>query len=145
MKKNYIVIGLILVVILAVSFMSGIKFQQSKNTTSFQDGGTSNRLFQGGQRQGGQVTQRQGFRSNVGEILSIDEETITIKMNDGSTKLILTPKNVTISKYENVDKTELKVGERIAVMGSENSDGSVTASNVQINPFQRVPSVTPKQ
>jgi len=42
-----------------------------------------------------------------------------------------------ISKAEQATIADLKIGEKVAVFGPENSDGSVTASNIQLNPAPR--------
>jgi len=36
------------------------------------------------------------------------------------------------------NKSELKVWENVSVFGAENTDGSVTAQNIQLNPTQRI-------
>jgi len=36
------------------------------------------------------------------------------------------------------NKSELKVWENVSVFGSKNTDGNVTAQNVQFNPTQKI-------
>jgi len=54
-----------------------------------------------------------------------------------SSKIVLLSDGTQINKAETVDKSELKSGVKVAVFGTENSDGSVTAQNVQVNPILR--------
>jgi len=53
-------------------------------------------------------------------------------------RLVSSYSKTVINKAQPVDKTELKVGKKVSVFGSENTDGSVTAQNVQLNPIQRI-------
>lgn len=109
-----------------VGFYAGMKYQQSKRPqTRF------------GNFQPGQFGQRQGFRPVNGEIIAVDEESITLKLNDESSKIIFLTDNTTISKSSKGSKEDLKVGEKVAIFGVENSDGSVTAQNIQLNPILR--------
>lgn len=83
--------------------------------------------------------------SVIGSILSMDDKSVTVKLQDGSTKIVLFSESTTYSNTIAAGKTDLKVGGEVAVFGAANSDGSVTASNVQVNPgFGRIiPSPTP--
>ena len=76
-----------------------------------------------------------GNRPVVGEILSMDATTITIKMQDGSSKIVLLSDKTVFNKSTEGSKADLRTGTRIAASGTDNSDGSVTASTVQINPM----------
>ena len=46
--------------------------------------------------------------------------------------VLFTDKTV-YSKSSEGSKTDLKSGDKVLVIGSDNSDGSITATNVQIN------------
>lgn len=82
-----------------------------------------------------------------GTILSVDDKSITVKMGDGSSKIVLFSGSTTYSNTITSAKGDLKVGGTVAVFGASNSDGSITASSVQINPmtFRPQGSPTPKQ
>jgi len=143
MKNNMIVIVVIVsLVVGAGGFFAGMKYQQSKNPA----GRFGN--LQGARN--GQFGQRaQGLRPVNGEIISSDDKSITVKLQDGSSKIVFLTDTTTFSKSEEGSKGDLKTGEKVAVFGTENSDGSVTAQNVQLNPQLRVftgstPSGTPK-
>jgi len=75
----------------------------------------------------------------VGEIISKDENGITIKMQGGSTKIILVGSSVQVMKSEAGSVGDLTVGAQVTVTGLTNSDGSVTAQSVQIRPAGVVP------
>jgi hypothetical protein len=69
-----------------------------------------------------------------GSIVSMDDKSITVKMNDGSTKIVLFADSTTYSNTVSAAKSDLKIGDSVAIFGTANSDGSVTATNVQLNP-----------
>jgi hypothetical protein len=134
MKNNFLMTVVLIAIFVGASFYGGMKYQQSK----FQafSGQLNNR--QGGIRnnqQGG--ANRGGFKPVAGEIISADDRSITVKLQDDSSKIVLINDKTQINKAETVNKSELKAGEKVSVFGSENTDGSVTAQNVQLNPVQR--------
>lgn len=129
--KKLPIVTIILVLVFGVGgFFAGMKYQQSKQPAF-------TRQFGGGQgARNGQVN-RQGFRPVNGEIISADEKSITVKMLDGSSRIVLFSDKTEINKAASGTKEDLKVGEKVAVFGTENSDGSVTAQNIQLNPTFR--------
>lgn len=81
---------------------------------------------------------RQGFQPVSGEIISSDVTSVTVKLTDSSTKIVILTDKTTINKAEAGTKDDLKTGQSIAVFGSENADGTVTAESVQLNPQLRM-------
>ncbi|MEK7632505.1 MAG: hypothetical protein AAB473_01815 [Patescibacteria group bacterium] len=73
-----------------------------------------------------------GFVS--GEILSMDAESMTIKLSDGGSKLVFFSDASTINKMTEGSSTDLTTGTTITVTGTSNDNGSVTASTIQILP-----------
>ncbi|MBI4973704.1 hypothetical protein HZC27_03790 [Candidatus Roizmanbacteria bacterium] len=129
-KNIFLVLGLIILVG-AGAFYGGMRYQESQPATFSRQGGAGgvgSRQGQGG---------RTGFRPVNGEIISTDEKTITVKLQDGSSKIVLLSDKTTINKAEVAAKTDLKSGVKVAVFGATNSDGSVTAQNIQLNPLMR--------
>lgn len=117
------------------SFFGGIKYQQAKTPAQ----GARGQFANGQNRTGGlngQVRQGMG-RPIVGDIVSADASSITVKLTDGSSKIVLLGTNVTVSKTSDTTKDELKTGAKVGVFGTENSDGSITAQNIQLNPMFR--------
>jgi hypothetical protein len=121
--KNNLIIAVILtaLVVGTTSFWGGMKYQKSK-TPNFQE-------MRG---QLGPRTRNQVLRPITGEILSQDDQSLTVKLADNSSKIILLSENSTINKTEAGTKEDLKQGVKITVFGQENSDGSLTAQNIQI-------------
>jgi hypothetical protein len=83
-------------------------------------------------RAGGTGAARGGF--TVGNIVSKDANSITIQMQDGSTKIILMSTSTAISKNSAGTAADLLNGTGVMVSGSTNSDGSITAQSIQIRP-----------
>lgn len=153
-KQTHIISMAILIVIVAIgSFFGGTKYQQRKNFSSFRSG--FNQQGQGlkmGQGMGRNAInpdntknrgQTPGFRQNFGEILSVDDKTLTIKMADGSSKIVLISDTTKINQSVSATKTDLTVGTKIMVNGDTNSDGSITGRNIEINPAFVSLTITP--
>lgn len=142
--KNPIIIALVVAIVVGVgAFFGGVKFQETKassNGQQLQENGTAAAGHQGNPNDqegpNGQRFQR-GFRPVTGVILSMDDKSITVKLDDGSSKIILLQDNLTVSKTDTATKADLKTGVKVGVFGTNNSDGSVTAQNIQINPMFR--------
>lgn|SRR5690348_5459181 len=129
MNKN-ILIGIAVAVIAAgAGFFGGMQYQKGQQPAG---------QFIG---QGGQFRQRfgangQNFRPLRGQILSMDNNTMTVKLNDGSSKIVVISDTTIYSKSDKAVKSDLTTGDTVMVLGIQNSDGSVTAEDVQINPQQ---------
>lgn len=140
MKNNTLI--LITIISLALGFGGGYLFknyQVGKMRSNF-DGQLLERQGNG---QGLQNVQRpqngQGLQTGfggmvMGEIISQDENSITVKSQDGSTIIVIIGDSTTYTKTQNTDKGELDTTTQVRVFGSANSDGSITAQNIQLNP-----------
>lgn len=128
--KSIIIVVALFILVGGGLFYAGMKYQESKRP----QGHFGN--FQ--QERGGQFQQRaQGFRPVNGEIISTDDKSITVKLQDGSSKIVILSDTTAINKSAEGSRDDLKTGEKIGVFGTENSDGSVTAQNIQLNPILR--------
>jgi hypothetical protein len=127
----------------AGAFYAGMKYQETKQP-SFARGGANGltvRNGQGGATGPGGANARGRFGGGqiLGDILSQDATSITVKLQDGSSKIVLFNDKTTVNKAEAATTADLKSGEKVAVFGQANNDGSVTATNIQLNPIQRGP------
>lgn len=119
---------LIIVIILAIgggAFLGGMKYERQRSPAS---------RGQFGNRVPGMGTSRSqgGFRPVNGEIIAVDDKSMTIKLQDGSSKIIILADTTAVNKSAEGSREDLKMGEKIGVFGTENSDGSVTAQNIQL-------------
>jgi len=137
MKNNIFITAIILVVVAAAAFFGGMKYQEVRRGNVLAQGGNEGQGH--GQFQRDQGGNRVGFRPVSGEIISQDDNSITVKLQDGSSKIVILSKNTAINKASTGAQSDLKTGERIAVFGTNNSDGSITAQNISIGGgvFQR--------
>lgn len=147
MKNPVIIIIAAAVISGGGGFLVGMQYQKSK--TPALSGRFGNGQFAPGQgfnrdSRDGSNGIRQGFRPVSGVISSVDDKSITVKLDDGSSKIIILSDKTEINQAESVGRDQLSTDTRVMVVGSENSDGSVTASNIQLNPRQfNLPSPTP--
>jgi len=124
--KVILTIAILLISFAGGGFYAGMKYQESKRP-------------QGpfGNFQARQFSQRQGTRPINGEIISFDDKSITVKLADNSSKIILLTESTIINKSSEASREDLKKGEKVVAFGTENSDGSITAQNIQLNPILR--------
>ncbi|PIV09931.1 hypothetical protein COS31_00695 [Candidatus Roizmanbacteria bacterium CG02_land_8_20_14_3_00_36_15] len=136
MKNNILITVIVALIVGLAGFYAGTKYEQSQRLNSLRQFGKGQFRNNGGAS--GQATgSRQGFRPVNGEIIVTDSNSITVKLQDSSSKIVLVSGQTSISKAEQATIADLKIGEKVAVFGPENSDGSVTASNIQLNPAPR--------
>ncbi len=147
MDKKMVSISLAtLVVAGTLGFFGGMKYAQSKTSPS-----NSVYLQGAGLRQQGNnqnSTRRIGSNQNggflSGEVLSRDDKSLTIKMRDNSTKIVILSATTSVGKAVAGTQADLQTGEQVTVAGTSNPDGSITAQQIQIRPEQ-VPTPEPNK
>lgn len=101
----------VLVVVAGVSgFVGGMKYQQNQRSTN------AARQFQG--------TRQAGIRPVSGSIIAVDDKSVTVKMADGSSRIVWLA--------DTASRSALVNGEKVMVVGTDNADGSVTATNISL-------------
>ncbi len=144
MQNKNIIFGCLVtaVVVGGASFYGGTIYQKSKITSQF--GARGNRAFMQGQNGQGGNQRSTGAPAMMGrggaitgEITAKDDKTLTIKASDGSSRIVILSDSTSyrISTESSLDK--IAVGTKVATFGTPNSDGSITATNIEINPIMR--------
>lgn len=124
MNKKTIIITILAII---VSFALGLFYGKSSSskTANFP---SENRQF--GQNRNGLG----GFSS--GEIISKDENGITLKLQNGGSQIVIISSDTSINKQTSGSKDDLVIGTKITVNGTQNTDKSITAKSIQIRPTE---------
>jgi hypothetical protein len=141
MKNNQIIITVLIgIIALGAGFFGGMQYQKSQRLSfgnangqlgMMRQSGAGNMMYRGG-------AGAAGARPVMGQIISSDDKSVTVKMQDGSTKIVLLSSSTSINKAAEGTTADLKSGETIAAFGTANSDGSITAQSIQLNPQLRM-------
>ncbi|MBI3485536.1 hypothetical protein HY025_01175 [Candidatus Daviesbacteria bacterium] len=131
MKNPMLMTIVVAIVVGAAAFFGGMQYQKMQPGAN----GTTGQFRQGGGSRLGGQGRFAGNRPVAGQIISVDDKSITVKLMDGSTKIVLLSGNTQINKAQTAQISDLTTGEMVAVFGTANSDGSVTAQNIQLNPM----------
>ena len=143
-KNHYIAIVAIVVVVGGGAFYGGMQYGTSKaKATQVAARGNFGGGVNGGQRGQGAGqnagVQRMGGAGGGfinGSILSKDDKSITVKSQDGSSKIIFFSDSTTIGKATAGSVSDLATGQQVMVNGKANSDGTIAAQNIQIRPME---------
>lgn len=145
MNKNIIISIVLIIVVGAGAFFAGMQYQKTKTRSGL---GQFAGKMMGGNGQG--FARRFGGQNGAairGEITSASDTSITVTQRDGSSKIILLAGSTNISKAASGSKADLTKGAQVMAVGTTNSDGSVTAQLIQLNPIMQggTRSATPTQ
>ena len=137
-KTTLIVIGALIVLLLV--FKAGEFVGYRKARFSYKWGENYNRNF-AGPRGGFFGNFGRGFgdhdyinaHGTFGSIIKIDSSTFVVKGNDNVEKTILISDKTTItSRRETIKTSDLKVDDRIAIIGSPNEQGQIEAKLIRV-------------
>jgi len=144
MKPNQIITLLAIVIIVGSgAFYGGLKYGQSQKV-NFRDGNQMAQRFgngQGGPAGAGQGAGagRMGGNFIAGEIIAKDDKSITVKLNDGGSKIAFFSEATEVGQFATTTVGELSIGKNVMVSGKTNTDGSVSATSIQIRPLIAAP------
>lgn len=130
MKQSPVIMIIIALCATGLGFFGGMQYQKSQRP-SFRNGqfpmGTNGPTGTFGMR-----GTRNGNQPVSGEITTVDDTGITVKMRDGSSKIIILSSSSVINKATVGSKTDLTKGTEIMAFGTTNTDGSITAQTITI-------------
>lgn len=129
-KSKYLILA-VAVIIGGTGFFAGTKYQQNK-FNEFAGNLPENFEQMRGQMGQHKTNGSSGLTTVRGEILSMDDSKLTVKLDDNSSKIVIVADSTGIYKSEKGSTEDLTEGTNVTIMGQTNSDGSVTASNIQI-------------
>lgn len=115
----------VMLLLISGSFFGGMKYGQTKKPSGVPG-------FAKGQGGLGRANNTRGGSMTNGEIISQDDKSVTVKTQDGSSKVIYFSDSTKITKSTTGSTSDLKSGAQVIVSGSSNTDNSVTATDIQI-------------
>ncbi len=140
-KKILITAITVAIIVGAGSFYGGTVYEKSslakqnllRNSSrsangANQPGRSEGRAFGGGQNGPNGISG--GFAN--GQVISKDDNSITVKTRDGGSKIIFFSDTTSIGKSVEGVVSDLNTGQQVMVSGKANSDGTITAENIQI-------------
>ncbi|MGH7238952.1 MAG: DUF5666 domain-containing protein [Candidatus Saccharimonadales bacterium] len=83
---------------------------------------------------GARVRFQTGSNFITGAVTAKDSQSLTVKMPDGSSRIILYSPSTEVSKYVSGSASDVAVGSNVMISGQTNSDGSITAQSIQLRP-----------
>ena len=127
-------IAIAIVVVGILAFYGGIQYANASKGAAGNSQAQGGQFGQGRNRQGGgQFGRGQAGTSMLnGEILSVDAQSVTVKLADGGSKIAFLSATTKISKTVDATLVDLKVGESLMMNGKDNTDGSMTAQIIQL-------------
>lgn len=137
-NKNMIMVVAIVLIILAGAggFFGGMMYQKNQSsplgamgTNGARNGNYAARFGQNGQNAA-------NFRPVRGQVLNMNTNSLTVKLSNGSTQIVVLSASTAFMQSTKAALNDVKTGDTVNVVGTANSDGSVTAQQVQINPPQ---------
>lgn len=134
MKNLPAIIILTVVVSGGLAFFGGVQYGKSQTTAAAVPTAGQFRMGQtgtnGSTKPGNSAAQ--GSRPVSGEITAVDSQSVTVKTTDGSSKIILFSTSTKFNKTSDGSKSDLQTGASIMAIGTQSTDGTVTATTISI-------------
>ena len=133
MKNTWVIILITALVVGGAAFFGGTKYAQGKSVTATGTanfaGRTRGQGLVGGANRGMGAGMGGGF--TAGEVLTKDASSLTLKLSDGGSKVVLFSTSTPVRKTTEGTLDDVAIGNQITVIGQAGSDGSIMASSIQ--------------
>lgn len=133
--KTHIIWVLVVIVALIGGFFWGKASAGSARPTAFAGAGafgaSSTRRFGGGAGGGGGAGAA-GGGFVTGQIVSMSTDSFTLQLANGNSEVVLYSTSTPVTEPTTVSVNSLTTGTNVMVVGSSNSDGSLTAQTIQV-------------
>lgn len=149
MKKLIAIFFALILATGCCAFYGGMRYGESKTSQGFAKNGfeelrdlspeeRQQRLQELGSNTGVFRSERMGARPGsgfaAGEIISKNNESITIKLQDGGSRIVFYSDSAEIGKFTTGTSDDLEIGKSVTINGTANNDGSITAQSIQLRP-----------
>ncbi|MFA5872162.1 MAG: hypothetical protein WC858_05620 [Parcubacteria group bacterium] len=155
-KKSIIIAAAVVIIVGAASFFGGTVYEKDKLSSQGVLRSGNGQSASGQQRRqsaggaGGPAGQSGGnFRPGgqganggsflTGQVIAKDDKSITVKTPDGGSKIVYFSDSTSVGKSVQGSVSDLANGDQVMVGGTNSSDGTFAAQNIQIRPVQQQP------
>lgn len=138
MKNNLLIIIITAILSGGIGFWGARAYQKNQKISATPGQLQFGKGMQNGTGHGGNNMTRGGKMPGngggpvSGEISSLEDKTITLKTQDGSSKIIVFSDSSIINKISEASLADLQVGSQIMVMGTSDDSGTLTAKTISI-------------
>lgn len=131
MSKHIVPILVGALIVAGGAFYGGTIYAKGKSPSG---AATFQNRMVGANGQRGGFAGRGGAGFVNGEVLSKDAISLTVKMPDGSSKIVFFASSTNVAKLSQGTLDDVTQGVNVTVTGTPNADGSETAQMIQIRP-----------
>lgn len=143
MKNKKIVLGVVVCLAIAgLSFWGGMKYENTKSSSdkmANRSPGEFNFNQNGASRMGQNTRGGMGGGLVSGEVISMDDKSMTIKLRDGGSKIVFFSPSSKVEKTVDGVIADVAIGKSVMITGTANPDGSVSATSIQMRPALTIP------
>jgi hypothetical protein len=137
---KHIIITIICVVCVGGgAFYGGMMYQKSQRP-SFSGGMPGGA---GGSGSSATQTQKTSYQPIVGTVSSADASSLTVRQENGSSRIVLSSSSTKVSRLLDALMSDIKTNDAVTVLGTINTDGTVTAASVSLSSASSALQATP--
>ena len=142
MKKSLIISIIVTAIVVGGgAFYGGTLYQKSQTATA-----TATATAAAGARGAYAGAGRTGASAGgltTGSVLNKSGNSLSVESRDGSSKVVFVASSTSIGMMTAGTLDDVTTGANVIVTGTSNSDGSITATSIQIRPLTPPPSTAP--